>query len=241
MEIFCETCDKVICQHCTVRIHRDHEYDLVNDSYPKHCQKLEECLSPVKGKMEDVKKVLSKIAKREDEIRERGEGVLEEIHEMVEEMMNVLRESERKLSEEAKRVTDAKLEVLSGQAKSAQISLSLLEHIEDYVEESVKTGTPQEVLGSKKQMMERMSEVTTQINVEELEPKEKADFVLSKDIKSLHHIGDIISGPTALQQCKVKKIGHFEHLSKKKESFIFIINEGSRFISCVCSRLISEV
>ena len=215
--IFCETCDEVICQHCTVRIHRDHEYDLVNDSYPKHCQKLEECLSPVKGKMEDVKKVLSKIAKREGEIRERGEGVLEEIHEMVEEMMNVLRESERKLSEEAKRVTDAKLEVLSGQAKSAQISLSLLEHIEDYVEESVKTGTPQQVLGSKKQMMERMSEVTTQINVEELEPKEKADFVLIKDIKSLHHIGDIVTySCTALQQCKVK-IGHFEHLPKEKK------------------------
>ena len=213
LEIFCETCDEVICQHCTVRIHRDHEYDLVNDSYPKHCQKLEECLSPVKGKMEDVKKVLSKIAKREGEIRERGEGFLEEIHEMVEEMMNILRESERKLSEEAKRVTDAKLEVLSGQAKSAQISLSLLEHIEDYVEESVKTGTPQQVLGSKKQMMERMSEVTTQINVEELEPKEKADFVLIKDIKSLHHIGDIV----ILPQCKVKKIGHFEHLPKEKK------------------------
>ena len=210
LEIFCETCDEVICQHCTVRIHRDHEYDLVNDSYPKHCQKLEECLSPVKGKMEDVKKVLSKIAKREDEIRERGEGVLEEIHEMVEEMMNVLRESERKLSEEAKRVTDAKLEVLSGQAKSAQISLSLLEHIEDYVEESVKTGTPQEVLGSKKQMMERMSEVTTQINVEELEPKEKADFVLSKDIKSLHHIGDIVILPQY-------KIGKVERLPKEKK------------------------
>ena len=213
LEIFCETCDEVICQHCTVRIHRDHEYDLVNDSYPKHCQKLEECLSPVKGKMEDVKKVLSKIAKREAKIRERGEGVLEEIHEMVEEMMNVLRESERKLSEEAKRVTDAKLEVLSGQAKSAQISLSLLEHIEDYVEESVKTGTPQEVLGSKKQMMERMSEVTTQINVEELEPKEKADFVLIKDFKSLHHIGDI----TVIQQYEFGKVEHFS--KEKKVSF----------------------
>ena len=208
--IFCETCGEVICQHCTVRIHRDHEYDLVNDSYPKHCQKLEECLSPVKGKMEDVKKVLFKIAKREGEIRKRGEGVLEEIHEMVEEMMNVLRESERKLSEEAKRVTDAKLEVLSGRAKSAQISLSLLEHIEDYVEESVKTGTPQEVLGSKKQMMERMSEVTTQINVEELEPKEKADFVLSKDIKSIHHIGDII----VIQQYEIDKVEHFPKVKK---------------------------
>ena len=150
LEIFCETCDEVSCQHCTVRIHRDHEYDLVTDSYTKHCQKLEECLSPVKGKKEDVKKVLSKLAKIEGEIRERGEQVLKEIQEMVEEMMDVLRESERKLGEEAKRVTDAKLEVLSEQAKSAEISLSLLEHIEDFVEQSLKTGTPQQVLLSKK-------------------------------------------------------------------------------------------
>ena len=213
LKLFCETCDSVICRDCTVRTHKDHEYDLVSASYTKHCQELEHSLNPVKGKIEALKKILSALAEREGEIRERGEGVLVEIHEMVEEMMNVLRESERKLSEEAKRVTDAKLEVLSGQAKSAQISLSLLEHIEDYVEESVKTGTPQEVLGSKKQMMERMSEVTTQINMEELEPKEKADFVLIKDIKSLHHIGDIVMLP----QYKIGKVEHFP--KEKKVSF----------------------
>ena len=213
LKYYCDTCDESICRDCVILTHKDHKYNLMAESYTKHRQELEHSLNPVKGKIEALKKILSALAKREGEIRERGEGVLEEIHEMVEEMMNVLRESERKLSEEAKRVTDAKLEVLSGQAKSAQISLSLLEHIEDYVEESVKIGTPQQVLGSKKQMMERMSEVTTQINVEELEPKEKADFILNKDIKSLHHIGDIV----ILPQCKVKKISHFEPLPKEKK------------------------
>ena len=112
------------------------------------------------------------------------------------------------------------------------------------MEESVKTGTPQQVLRSKKQMMERMNEVTTQINVEELEPKEKADFVLSKDIKSLHHIGDIVtySGPTTLQQCKVKKIGHLEHVMPEEKKVSFSLSmEAPRFIFCVCSCLISEV
>ena len=213
LKYYCDTCDESICRDCAMLTHKDHKYNLMAESYTKHRQELEHSLNPVKGKIEALKKILSAIAEREANIREKGEGVLKEIHEMVEEMMIVLRESERKLSEEAKRVTDAKLEVLSGQAKSAQISLSLLEHIEDYVEQSVKTGTPQQVLSSKKQMMERMSEVTTQINVEELEPKEKADFVLSKDIKSLHHIGDIVMLP----QCKVKKIGHFECLPKEKK------------------------
>ena len=207
LKLYCETCDSVICRDCTVRTHKDHEYDLVSASYTKHCQELEGSLNPVKGKIEGLKKVLSALAERKGVIRERGEGVLEEIHEMVEEMMNVLRESERKLTEQAKRVTDDKLKVLSEQMKSAEMSLNLLEDVEDYVEQSLKTGSPQQVLRSKKQMMERMSEVTAEINVEELHPKEKADFVLSKDIKSLHHIGDIVTySSTALQQCRVKKI-----------------------------------
>ena len=206
LELFCETCNAVICVTCQFRNHKHHECDLISDSYTKHCQKLRECLSPVEGKKEAVKKILSALAEREGEIRERGEGVLEEIHEMVEEMIAVLHQSERKLTEQAKRVTDDKLKVLSEQMKSAEMSLSVLEEIEDYVEQSLKTGSPQQVLRSKKEMMERMSEVTGGINVEELHPKEKGDYVLSKDIKSLHHIGDIISGATALQQCRVKKI-----------------------------------
>uniref|UniRef100_A0A1X7TVC5 B-box C-terminal domain-containing protein n=1 Tax=Amphimedon queenslandica TaxID=400682 RepID=A0A1X7TVC5_AMPQE len=182
--------------------HKDHKYNLIADSFTKHKEALEKSLIPVKGKIEGLKKFLSALAEREGEIRERGEGVLEEIHEMVEEMMNVLCQSERKLTEQAKRVTDDKLKVLSEQMKSAEMSLSVLEDVEDYVEQSLKTGSPQQVLRSKKQMMERMSEVTSGINVEELHPKEKADFGLSKDIKSLHHIGDIVSP----QQCRVKKI-----------------------------------
>ena len=217
LELFCETCDTVICVTCSVRNHKHHEYNLVTDCYTKHCQKLRDCLSPVEGKKEALNKVLSALAEREGEIRERGEGVLEEIHEMVEEMMNVLRRSERNLTEQAKRVTDDKLKVLSEQMKSAEMSLSVLEDVEDYVEQSLKTGSPQQVLRSKKQMMERMSEVTAEINVEELHPKEKADFVLSKDIKSLHHIGDIVTySSTALQQCRVKKVSCFERLPKEK-------------------------
>ena len=194
LEIFCETCQTVICHYCVIRTHKDHEYDLVSYCYPKHYQILHDSLKPVKGKKEALKKVLFDLAERGGQIREREEGVLEEIHQMVEEMIGILHQSERKLSEEVKRVTDAKLEMLSGQIKSTQANLSLLEDVEDYVEQSLKTGTHQQVLSYKKQILEHMSELTTQINVEELQPKVKGDLRLIKDsiiVKSLHHIGDI--------------------------------------------------
>ena len=222
LEVFCETCKTVICFHCAVRTHKDHKYDLVCDCYPKHYQMLHNYLKPVKGKKEALKKVLSDLAKRKGEIRERREGVLEEIHQMVEEMINVLCRSERKLTEQVKRVTDAKLEMLSRQTKSVQMSLSLLEDVEDYVEQSLKTGTHQHVLSSKKQMIEHMSEVTTQINVEELRPIEKNDLRLIKDstetLKSLHHIGTVLY--TTLQQSKVKIFEVEKSLKQKKLSFL---------------------
>ena len=221
LEVFCETCKTVICYHCTYRTHKDHKHDLISDCYPKHYQMLHDSLKPVKGKKQALKKVLSDLAEREGQIRERGEGVLQEIHQMVEEMIGILRQSERKLTEQVKRVTDAKLQMLSRQTKSIQMSLSLLEDVEDYVEQSLKTDTHQQVLRSKKQMMERMSEVTTQINVEELRPIEKDDLRLIKDsaetLKSLHHIGTV--SYTALQQCKVKIFEVEKSLKENKVSF----------------------
>ena len=233
LKYYCDTCDESICRDCIMLAHKDHKYNLIANSFTKHREALEKSLNPVQGKIEGLKKVLSALAEREGEIRERGEGVLEEIHEMVEEMMNVLRESERKLTEQAKRVTDDKLKVLSEQTKSAEMSLSVLEDVEDYVEQSLKTGSPQQVLRFKKQMMERMSEVTAQINVEELHPKEKADFVLSKDIKSLHHIGDIVS----LQQYRVKKIDRITPAGKTVSFSLSIEAPDSSVLSVPLSSL----
>ncbi|XP_019862662.1 PREDICTED: tripartite motif containing 13-like, partial [Amphimedon queenslandica] len=224
LELFCATCDAVICSICLVHDHNHHNIELINDSYAKHCQELEECLSPLEERKEALKKVISSLTEREGDIRQRGQGVLEEIHKMVEEMMNALHQSERKLTEQVKRVTDAKVKVLSEQIKAAEKCLSLLEEVEDDVQQRLKTGSPQQVLGSKKQMKERMSEVTAGINVEELKPKEKPDFALSKDIKSLHHIGDIVTySSTALQQCRVKKVGSFQRFPKL-ETFSFSLS-----------------
>ena len=217
-EFFCETCETIICSHCLARSHRHHEYDLMADSYTRNCQVLRDSLLPVREKKEELKKVLSALAEREGEIKERGEGVLDDIHKMVEEMIAVLRQSEMKLTEQGKRVTDAKIKVLEGQAKSAEMSLILLKEVEDYVEQSLKTGSHQQVLGSKRMLMESMHEVTKQINVEELEPKEKVNFLFSKKTKSLHHIGDIVTySSTAPDQCRVRKIDNFEQFPKEKE------------------------
>ena len=219
-EAYCDTCETVICLYCIFHTHKDHKFNLICDSYPKHYQMLRDSLKPVKGKKEALKKVLSDLEEKKDEIMGRGEGVLEEICEMVEEMIGILRQSERKLTEQVIKITDAKLEMLSKQAESVQENLKLLEDVEDYVEQSLETCTPQQVLCSKKQTLEHISEVTTQITVEELQPKDSPAFELIKDkqtFNSLHHIGTIVN--TTAKKENAKKVGEIEHLESGIVSF----------------------
>ena len=224
LEIFCGTCEEPICQHCTVRIHRDHDYDLISDYYPKHCQKLETSLTTVNDKATAVTDVLTALTDRENEIREQGEVVKEEMHVMLEEMIDILHQCERQLTIEIDTVTGSKLQVLSDQKKSAETKMSQLKDCQDFVEQSLEMGRPQEVVASTKQMMDHMSHVTQQVNIEEFNPREKDNVYFIKDsniVDTLHHIGDIVFfSPTVLQQCKVKNIDH-QHITMNNKTVSF--------------------
>ena len=234
LELFCETCETVICHYCAVRTHKDHKYELVTDCYPKHYQKLEESLKPIKEKMDALDLVLSTITEGEAEIREEEEKVLQEIQSKMEEMINALHQSEKKLTEQVKRVSNARLQGLAEQKQSVENNLKVLKDIEDYVEQNLKTGTHQQVLSSKKRMMERINEVAPQNKVEESHPIEEEDGLrLIKDdniVKTLHNIGDVV---TVLQQCKVK-IGQVETLPvEKKVSFSLSMKTPDSFLISV--------
>ena len=217
LRIFCETCEEVICRDCTVGDHRNHDCTPIKDSYDKHQKELETSLSPVKKMMDNIVNVLTALTRRENEVKEQGDMVKQEIHVIVEETIEKLRQSERQLTREVETATDSKLQVLSGQKKSAEMSLSQLKDCKEFVEQSLKTDSQQQVLISKKQMMERMSHVTKDINVDEYNPIEKADIQLIKNNKMELTIGDIVyATSTALQQCKVKKIDLCQIICEKE-------------------------
>ena len=210
LEIFCETCEELICYHCTIRVHRDHEHDLVSGCYPKHCQKLEAILKSVSDKVAAVTDVLTIFTDRENEIKEQGEVIKEEIHTMVEEMIAILQQSERELTNDVDIIIGKKLEVLSDQKKSSEKKLSQLKECQEFVEQSLEICNPQQVITSTKHMMKYMSHVTKQIDSEKHQPKEKADLYFKQDrniVNIVHYIGDVLClSPTVLQQCKVSNI-----------------------------------
>ena len=45
-DLYCETCEELICLHCTVKKHKDHQYDLVGDTFERHKAEITASLQP---------------------------------------------------------------------------------------------------------------------------------------------------------------------------------------------------
>ena len=223
LELFCKTCEDVVCQSCIAADHKAHDYSGA-DYYRRRCQKLEFYLNSVREKMTAVSNALVALTNRENEVREQGEAIKEEIHLMMEELVDVLKQSERQLTREVETIIDSKLRGLLDQKKSAEMSLGDLKNCKEFVEQSLQTGNLLQVLVGEKQMMERMIHLTQEVNMEDFKPTENADVQLTKDddiVDTLHHIG-IVFTPTTLQQYKIEKIDP-RQLTIRKEMVSFPI------------------
>ena len=44
---YCETCDQLVCMHCTVKDHNGHNHDTVKKIVGKHRQELKKITAPV--------------------------------------------------------------------------------------------------------------------------------------------------------------------------------------------------
>lgn len=112
----------------------------------------------------------------------------------------------KQLFTELETVRNIKSQVLSGQKKAGELSLSYLVDCEKYVEQSLITSGQQQLLMSKKQMIEHMNRVTQQINIKDYYPLEKVDVQFVKNSNTFLNFGEVIFFCTPLEHCKIKKI-----------------------------------
>jgi tripartite motif-containing protein 2/3/tripartite motif-containing protein 71 len=233
LRVFCETCQELICRDCTIHTHKDHDYDLVSGCYNKHHQILQTTLNAIKKQKNDLMIKITALANRKNEIKDQGELVKQEINLMADEMVDVIRQSAKNLTEEVDSATDNKLQVVTLQKESAEIAYSHLEDCSRYVKQSLETNTHQQILSSKKEMMDQMNHIMEDVKAEDYEPVEMCDvqFVRNKEIK-VNHIGEITFTSGLLHQCKVKLIDEVAYVNKTF-SFPLLIESSKSMLNTV--------
>ena len=226
---FCETCEKLICDDCTVKKHKDHDYDVIIDTYKKHQGIVEKSsLQPLSQQCEQLTQDMTSLINRKKEITQQGETTKENIHHTIDQLKKVLDETERKLTGEVDVAIQHKVSVLDHQIKEVETALGDVRECRDHVEQSLKVGTPQQVLSTKSQMMSRTESIINSVKGKRFQPLEQADIELVKSdkINEIHKNIGKVKCSSSLASSKVSASFHPLPLTGQ-ESTITISFDGS--------------
>ena len=79
-KLYCEMCDELICRDCIVRVHRDHQYDLVPESFAKQEKVIVDSLTPVGEQIATLERAVESVNTRCAAVVEQKTAVVAEIH-----------------------------------------------------------------------------------------------------------------------------------------------------------------
>ena len=179
---YCETCDKLVCLYCTVKEHNGHNHDTVKKMATKHRNELNEVTAPVDEMIRDLSEAHDNIDKMGKKIRRQGDEVDKKIDQHYDKLVKKLMKEKEQLKQQAHDAVSQKEKALSvqlGEVEYAQAEVLSMKELKDAIEKS----SDQEALSAKKQVIDRMQQITCKFNKLNTDPVQSAtmEFVPSKE------------------------------------------------------------
>ena len=201
LDLYCETCEELICRDCTVRIHREHQYDLVADAFEKHKDVLVASVQPVQRQLDTVTNSLQQLDTQCQHITDQREALLVNIHKTIQQLQEALEVRKTELIGQLDQITQRKLKTLAAQRDQIELVQTQLSSCLDFVKESLRTGSEGEILAMKKPVVKQVEEITAEFKAEVLVPQERADIRFSASTPELtqtcQQFGKIYSHPVS--------------------------------------------
>ena len=211
LDLFCDTCEELICRNCIVRVHREHQYDLVDDAFPKHKEVIVDSLLPVEQQLASVNTALESLNIRCGKVTEQRQVVVTNIERSIQQLHDALEKRKRELIEQLDQITDQKLKSLAAQREQLVLVEAQLESCRDFVKASLSTGSKEEILDMKKPVIKQIAEITANFKPESLALHEQADMKFANNqtelIHSCQQLGRIYAHPLCPEKCCVSTLG----------------------------------
>ena len=179
---YCETCDKLVCLYCTVKEHNGHNHDTVNNMATKHRNELKDVTAPVDEMIRDLSEAHDNIDKMKKKIRRQGDEVDKKIDQHYNELIQKLMKQKEQVKQQVHDAVSQKEKALTVQLEEveyAQAEVLSMKELKDAIENS----SDQEALSAKKQVIDRMQQITDKFNKLNTDPLQSAtmEFVPSKE------------------------------------------------------------
>ena len=178
LTIYCYDCDCLICRDCTVKDHREHNFEFTKKAAPDEKRKLLLEIKPLKDLHVKLTNAVEHVQTTKVEVETQKDSTVDVIKTSFKELRDILDKREKKLVEEAGSIVQEKVDKLSVQEKTLSLASAEVQSVVDYTEQCVRYCTDNEVMSMHADMRK-----TIEHKIEEhsksgrsLEPVEEADM-----------------------------------------------------------------
>ena len=197
-KFYCETCSELICSECTVRIHKDHNFNLVDDVLLECKEELVSGLNPLRDQQKVVQQALDAYDVTSQEVRDRKTCIESSISLKVDQLHRLLDQRKATLFETLDSKTQQKLDDLATQRSDVEIVHSKISGCVEYTESCLETGVISEIVTMKEPILKQIEQITADFNPSTILPTTRADIeLLNMDTanEACQLLGEIVSDP----------------------------------------------
>ena len=197
LDLFCETDQELICRDCIVKTHRDHQYDLVSEAFPKHRDIIASHLEPVRQQLSTVNKAVQGLGTAQDQIMDQRATIEANIQTKIRQLHEALEVRKAVLIKTLDQMTQQKLKTLSIQRDELELVQTRLNSCLQFVSDSLKTGSEGEILAMEKPVVHQVKEMCAEFDTSKPAPQEQADMALtasSELLPACQQFGQVRSG-----------------------------------------------
>ena len=180
MEIFCETCEELICHNCIVGVHQDHECKLLDDAFPKHKEMIEAFFHPMEQQLTSITTAVEDLDARCGEINVQCLTVETAIRVSIQRMHQALEVRENDLISRLVHLRQEKMRSLAGQRVQLEQVATRLKSCWGFVQETLLTANQGEILTIKKPVTQQVRNIGAEFIPGFLTTKEQADLKFAK-------------------------------------------------------------
>ena len=242
LDLYCETCEELICRDCIVKVHRDHQYDLVGDAFPKHKDVIVASLQPVEQQLATVSKALEGLDVRCGQITEQRQVIETQIQRSIQQLHEALEARKQDLIGQLEQMTRQKLKSLAAQRDQFELVGAQLRSCQDFVQESLRTGSEAEILAMKKPVVKQIREMTSSFKPEALTLHEQANMKFSHNqlelVRACQEFGRVYAHPVCPEKCCISSpgVGHAVIGETASATLLAMDQEGQE-----CQRALEDV
>ena len=177
LKVYCFDCDLLICRDCTVKDHKDHNYEFTAVAAPKTKEDLMKELEPLREVVSSLSLAMEEVRTTKQEIEVQGDFVTNTIHGSFNKLFQILERRKQEMLQEAGGLVREKVDKLTVQEKNLSLAVAEVQSVVNYTERCVSHCTDNEVMSTHAEIRQKIEQET-----EESKPRRIKEPVVEADM-----------------------------------------------------------